>query len=423
MAKNDPTIRFTEFSGVNNMDEPESLSPDELRAAVNVDITRRNKLRRRSGSTKKYSASDVVHSLYSNGLARYFVEGTTLKLLNEDYTTSALRTGMQRAMPVCYQDVGGEVYYSNGIVTGVIRNGTHQPWGIEPPGVPSLAAAVGGLYLGTYQVALTYATAEGRESGAVLAGTVELTAVGGIQIDGISTSSNPDVAYVNIYVSPPNGDILYFAAQVANGTSTANIVGGTHSVPLRTQHIKPPPAGHIIAYYKGRMLIAVGNILYFSEPYALDWFYLSRNFIPLPQKITLIAVVEDGFYVSSDKTYWHGGNDIKESVLITKSNTRAVQGTRALGDGQYVGQEGIAGEVQFWLNNNGNVCVGANSGQFQVIKKDKAQYPEATIGTGVFRRQNGLNQYLGLLLSNNNSSSAYLGDVATAEVIKNGVSE
>jgi hypothetical protein len=67
------------------------------------------------------------------------------------------------------------------------------------------------------------------------------------------------------------------------------------------------PAGSSIAYQGGRLLVAVGSALIYSEPFTPGLRDESRGFEIFPAPITCIAAVEAGVFVMADKTYFLAG--------------------------------------------------------------------------------------------------------------------
>jgi archaellum component FlaF (FlaF/FlaG flagellin family) len=116
---NAPEILFQNFKGINNVADANNLTVDELSEAENVDIDNEGKVKRRNGYTKKLTASDKIHSMWSNDRICLFIDGTTLKRLNSDYTASTIRDGVS-SLPMSFVDVNENVYYSNATVNGYI---------------------------------------------------------------------------------------------------------------------------------------------------------------------------------------------------------------------------------------------------------------------------------------------------------------
>ncbi len=112
-------ITLEKFTGINNVADANNLEIGELSEAKNMDIDNEGKAKRRTGFTRKYTPSGKVHSMWSNDRICLFVEGSTLKRLNTDYTASTIRDGVS-SLPMSYVDVNENVYYSSATVNGYV---------------------------------------------------------------------------------------------------------------------------------------------------------------------------------------------------------------------------------------------------------------------------------------------------------------
>lgn len=426
------SIKYTAFEGINNVDAPEELTPTELRDAVNVDVTRRGRLRRRTGFTKVYNGTDV-HSVFSEG-KMLFVDDTVLKVMDANLSASNVRTGLQPGNPMSYVQIGDTVYYSDGLVTGKVNSdNSNSAWGIaQPAGLPTLAQTSGGLFAGTYLVTLTYSDASGRESGAPKPVSITLSSDNsGINLTNIPTSSDSDVTKVNIYVTSHNSEVLYYAGFVANGTSTYKISTGLYARKLRSLLMRPAPAGTVLERCHGRIHVGSGSVEWISEPMAYEWFDMARSYIPWPSEIKLIAEVEGGRFVCADKTYFiRGTNPVGETEKTTIHTSTAIPGTLREVDGDYVGTEifngnnakRIAGaKMKMWLNTEGEICVGGPDGFFHLATRDKTAYNFVGRGAALYREDENKRQYIVTAKTNGTNDAAYASDVATMQVIRNGV--
>ena len=73
------------------------------------------------------------------------------------------------------------------------------------------------------------------------------------------------------------------------------------------QHLVPMPAGQHIAFHGARLLVAVGAVLVYSEPFTPTLRDPARGFELFPAPITCLAAVEGGVFVAADKTYFLPG--------------------------------------------------------------------------------------------------------------------
>jgi hypothetical protein len=423
-------VPLKNFQGINNVQAPERLSfggtgrskqiASELREALNVDIDDQQRARRRAGYVKIYTGTDC-HSFWASGSDAYFVEGNALQRLNSDFTATALRSDLQTGNRMSYLRVDtGETYYSDGYVLGSISGtGTASEWGLETPQLPSLSATAGSLPAGRYSVTVSVQTSAGTESGARASATIDLASDGGILFSNLPNDSNAD--FVNIYMTPWNGDVLYLAKQVAMGTTSTTVTNTydlTRQVPF--QHMDRPIAGKFLEYYNGRIYFAVGNILYWTLPFAYHIVDYRENFVQFPEDITDVAAVDDGLYVGADKTYFLGGDKPQDFTVKDVTDDVIVSYTMVVVPASKVLKEGDD-PVVVWTGHRG-VWVGGPGGQITNITEDRYVPKSATEGTAVIRDRDGSDQYAALLKDQDGSPEGiYASDVAVAEVYRNGV--
>ena len=128
----DPTIHLTAFSGMKNTVSRETLTPDELEAAINIDIDDKGKLHRRRGQT--LVSSGTFHSLFNaDDWTLIGVKNGTLGVINPDYSFQpiAYMIGDQTISggtltlpdptappfedtnPIVYRQVGSTIYFTS----------------------------------------------------------------------------------------------------------------------------------------------------------------------------------------------------------------------------------------------------------------------------------------------------------------------
>ena len=122
------THKINGFLGINNVNDPNALQvgPETgdvfLTKADNVDITDSKRASRRAGSESVYTGSYSIHSLFTAEDGVYFVEGSSLKVIDDLYSTATITTGLNSNLRMNYVDVGGVVYYTNGYNKGYVYN-------------------------------------------------------------------------------------------------------------------------------------------------------------------------------------------------------------------------------------------------------------------------------------------------------------
>lgn len=412
---------FSKFKGINNVSPEERLSREELREATNVDIDDTERLRLRKGATSQYSGTDC-HSLWGNGREAFFVEGDTLKSFDViSGVTTSLKTGLQREREMAYVDIVGDVYFSNGKTTGMIRDGAVRSWGVELPSrIPDMTAVAGALYPGTYMLTVCFVRDDGEESGAIEAGSITLTATGGIALANIPQPTEADVSLVRVYMTAASGEEFYKADEFLVGVTTRTISSAELTVPLRQYMVTPPPAGDLLEQYNGMAFIAAGAYLYFTLPHAYGMCRPHKDFFRFSKDIDMLGAVEDGLYVSADKIYFIPFNKVLEAVPLAKAPYKAVRGTMVKTKASVMGLESDEEVIACYTEQG--VCVGTNGGSFINLTYEKyAPQETGSAGSAMLREEDGVSQYVSLVKKGGESGRIYASDIAVAEVVRNGV--
>lgn len=363
------TVLYAAFNGLRNDVSAERFELGDLVTADNIDIDKTGRIERRGGYTQRVAGSS--HSLWSDELQDVclYVAGGQLRRLHTDLTSAAVAALADPVTPVSYTRVSDRVYFGNGRDSGIFEAGAVRAWGMPVAPLPAAAAATGMLPAGTYQFAMTWLRTDGQESGCGVAGRIELEAGGGITF---TTPAAPlgDIVGAMLYVSPANGDVLLYATTLAPGDSiTWQTDPSELSLPLATQHLGPPPAGHLVAHYRGHMFVAVGDTIFISQPYGYELFDL-RRYLQLDGRITLLAPFTDkerslasgtdsGFFVGTDRSMGvMAGTDPDNFQYVPKVDYGAIPGTVQYVDGSLV-RDGGAGarKLPMWLSAKG-VCIG-----------------------------------------------------------------
>jgi hypothetical protein len=385
---------FSSFMGLRNNVDAASFGREDLVTALNVDILDDLGVSRRKGFSSALTTA-IDRSLWASGSVCLGVGSNSLKIVNPDYSTKTVLTGLTPDRPLSYTAAGDRVFWSNGVQKGVVQNGTNRSWGIDLPGLAVATANAGTLLPGLYQFAVTYLRSDGQESGAGLAGVMSMVSTGGIVLSSIPVSVDTSITRKAIYITSVGGEALYQAGVILNSETTFAIrelrMGAS---PLLTQFLRPPPAGEHIAYQNGIMLVADDARLYPSEPYAPELFDY-RKAAPFLGRITMVAPVKGGVWVGLDgQIVWLTGDtpevwDFKEKAdygVIPHTLWYADAGT--VGDGQGIGEA-----AAFFASKRG-LCVGMPGGRLVNLTEARFAYPVMDVGAGIVRRHRGTNQFL-----------------------------
>lgn len=380
---------FKSFAGLRNAVQPERMEAGDLVVADNVDIDPSGQLSRREGRTLALAGN--YHSLWAQSDLCLMVGDSTLYRVAPGYTTTALRADLTAGAKMAYQPIAERVYFSNGRESGVIENGAARSWGLAIPTTQGTATATAGsLAAGTYQWAVTYLRDDGQESGTGLAGVITLTEDGGIALSNLPVSSDANATLLKVlYLTECNGSVLYEAATLDADATTHTItdaVGGAN--PLATQNLSPPPAGQVLAYYKGRAYVAAGHILYYSEPHAYELFDL-RHYLEFPGPITILAPIEvqDGgglFVAAGGATGFIGGASPEDMTYTPLAEYGGLLGTLTYVEGTLFGDGALGGKMLPMWTSTAGICVGTPDGQLLNITEQRYQMDESGEGCAVF---------------------------------------
>lgn len=388
------------FLGINNRLPDNQLSYTErgvklgnfVRNAVNVDFTERGSVQRRQG-VAQVQAGGECHSLWSSGDDGFYVDNGTLYR----FPRTALATGLPNRR-VSFTVAGDKIVWTDGVtINQIIGNDNLPLTQPEPNPLPIVTTeATGSLVRGSYLVSFVAVGASGQ-SAPTWPLQIDVPANGRILITGITGA-------VRIFLSGPNGQELFF---YATAVGAVDIPLPAEGAMLTTLHYRPMPPGDIVRYHKGRLLVASGNTLFYSQPYATGLYDPTRGYIPFPEPITMVAPVQSGVFVSTDKTYFLAGDDIEKSEVIERLPFAAVFGTDTRSEHD---------ESVWWYSEHGTVQ-GTPEGEVEVVNFRNVVPTQAQSGASLYREQDGMRQIISSLTSGDFSRAA-ASSFIDAEVIR-----
>ncbi len=214
------------------------------------------------------------------------------------------------------------------------------------------------------------------EYGLVVSGTVMYA----FEVDGsVSevTSGLTDGARVS-YAKV--GDVIYWMNGFEKGKVIDRVgsswVAGDYIGPDTTKQVSDPLIGSELCAFNGRMYVASGSILWYSNAFAYSQFNLARNFIPFTSEITVIAGVAGGMWIGSKEgvSFMRGG-----SPLTFQLEAKAV-GEVYSGSACYIDTNQIDGRFQglgvAFTGENG-IYVGLMDGSLMNVTRSKVDIPSS----------------------------------------------
>lgn len=397
--------------GVNNRLPDTDLSVPKvgsfLRAGVNIDLTSSGVIKRRHGFTLKQAGVDC-HSLFATKTHAYMVDGTVLySLSGESMTKTAIRTGLIPGNRLSFVEVHDAVVYTDGSVLRQL-DGADKPFGVPMMEPVTVASGAGALFAGVYQLCFTYMAEDGQQSGSTTPITIETQ--GGIVVSDLPTAFPTGVVAVMVYMTSVNGDQLMLS-HILTAPQASLTIATTPTLGARcpTLLLKPMPAGSMVRCNNGRLLVANGRFLHYSEPYALSLRDPSKGFIPFESDITIVESIKSGTYVATEtKTYYFAG-DIAAAEMIEVLPYGAVTGTG-----------GVAPDALkcWWMSVRG--LVHAADGAASNVQEENIAVNQSQVGASMFVERDGMKQVITSTFGTEQTGAAAYSYM-DAEIVRKGI--
>jgi hypothetical protein len=239
------------------------------------------------------------------------------------------------------------------------------------------------------------------------------------------------ISYVHV------GDFVYFSSAVSSGkidhaTGTVYDWGAVDAEntwlspvvnpvpdlpPIKGKLLGKPPLATSLAYWNGRIYLAQERTLWATELYLYDYVDKTKNFMMYETNITAIGAVTDGLYIGTEENIWFQSGPLNEMRRIPV-NGGIIRGSLVTVLPHLLPSE-IAGNSRsaiMMMTPNG-LCAGFDNGMLYNLTQERFLFPDSTRVNGLFRMQDGVNQYIGVADSAGSpTSNARIGDYVDAEI-------
>lgn len=356
--------RLTPLRGLDNVSDDDSMSSFgrepfvKLRDAVNVNISSSGRVQlRETGVVVTETPYKNLWNSPLHGDTFGTLNGELVKINSVDWSHESLNIELKGS--VNYLVVNNFIIISDALALYKYDGASVTKLTIETPPEPMVRLSAGSLVEGTYTVAIAWSK-DGRESG--LSSSVSLNGEGGIELI-LPYNYSEDADQVVIYMTERNGSELLKVATVAVNTTTFTINSDkdlTRSAQF--QHLSPMRTGKFLKLWRGRLLTADKNMLYFSQSLNFHLHDERYDFVALPQRITFVEPVESGIWVGQSNTVvFLSGADVKELNLVQTGAKAPVPGTALRVNSDLLGEAAAGLGAVLWLAENG-YCIGTPSG-------------------------------------------------------------
>lgn len=332
--------------GLDNLTPDVDLPPQALRVADDVLIDENGTVTSGPAPRPLYDAPGLAGLWTSE-------HGETYGVLGSDAVRVTL-TGVESLGDIgadghaCFLELAGRVLACSRTGLFALEGGQFEPLGYVPPAFQVAAAPYGGLDEGRYGVAVA-ALEDGEEFALSGIQFVDVPAGGGLLLNVSGTGQ------VRIYRTHCNGGELYRATDAPAGLPDYLVGTGTLGALPTGRNLDLMPGGQIAQAWKGRVLVANGRTLYYSQPMRPALCDLRHNFTRFPSVITMVAPVHGGVFVADrSRVYFLEGADPEQWTIRQLTAGVPVEGAYALVPGSLF-PEVPDMQVAVWLAEGGFV--------------------------------------------------------------------
>lgn len=386
-------LTFEKFSGINNVMPGHRLGNGALSTATNTDIGLTGEISRRAGY------AEVLATCHKNlhqaaGFMLATVDGGDLMSLDAAGGSRTMLSPSLGPDRVWYCNLpDGRTTFSNGLINGITDGAVATTWGVPvPESLGAFTPVAGELHPGDYQYQLTYVRlSDGLESGPIYSNPTPVPD-GGVLLQGLPVL---DDHKINVYLTSHNGEQAFLAGSTF--TDSFSYLGKNDALvlPCRTDKLRPAPAGTVTAFWRGRVLVAVGPVLYASKTNGWESFDFRRDFKQFSAPITLVQPVDGGVFVGTEQELaFLSGTEFDKLAYV-----RVLDGPTVLGSGVAVRGELVqrgdgtgSGAAMLCIAGRGIVAGFSDGG---IARMTEGRYAtDATEVAATFRMVGGAPQYL-----------------------------
>ena len=385
--------------GIDLLSEETQMPYGAVRVAVNVDIDRSGQFRRRSGWAG-VSAAPGWASLYPWGRSLLAQHGTQLLRVDPETLAQSRVCELGDDAPLDFAEYNGHLYLCNPSGLWLLRAGedeAHRAGVRLPDALPQLVAAdAGTLTPGRYMVAVSMVDERGEESAAVLLGAVQTS--GGLRLEGLAVVPG---SRWRVYVTPPDGDVLYLAEEFEAFWPQYAVTVYPGGAPCETLHRGPMPGGQFVRGWAGRLYVAAGDTLWFSDALRPHLMASRHNFVRFVGAIRFIEFVVGGAFVGDDRgVWWLAGSDPSAWNAELASKAEAVARSSVLVPANLMGvlDSRSTRACVIWLSTEGHM-VGMADGSVVALNSSRIRIAPGQSGRSIFLQRDGIAQVISLTAS------------------------
>ena len=361
--------KITPFKGMDQVshdDEMETRSREggfiRLRDAVNVDVSQSGRVAiRRTGKAVSATAYKSVWQSTLHNDVFGVLDLHLVKINPADWSHEVL--GPVQSDQVRYEVINNLIYLCDGHALYTFNGAVMQSLTIDTP-MPALCEArqSGALKQGKYNIALTWQTADGKESGLSALCDIEVEANSSIEVT-LPHCFDSAIVTVNVYCTSRDGTDLGKFSSLNIRERNLNISSTEHlGRSIQFKDLSPMRVGKFLGFWQGRLLTAERNIIHFSQALNFHLFDERYDYIAMPQRITFMMPVDSGIWVGQvDHVVFLNGEQPNNLSFMKKASQAPVPDSALFMSSEDMGEIAQGGRAVVWLSQHGYV-VGSPDG-------------------------------------------------------------
>lgn len=201
-----------------------------------------------------------------------------------------------------------------------------------------------------------------------------------------------------------NGQVLPWGAQNDSGIWISPVVIPTPTLaPIAGRLLAKPPMATVMTYYNGRIYMGCGKMLWHTELYLYDYVDKTKNYAQYESDITMLGTVGDGIYCGTEDGLWFLQGPKSPMARLRIMDSGVIFGSMVDIPAELANPPQVPADADTpmkisisFLTENG-FCVGQDSGSATNFTEDKFIFPAAARAAAMYRRQDGMNQYVVVL--------------------------
>lgn len=189
------------------------------------------------------------------------------------------------------------------------------------------------------------------------------------------------------------------AVGLCNSVTAEEMVFDTSDFGDRTYDYSTPLAFNDIETFAGRNFYAVRNYVYYSPAFGYYKLRLGKDYFRFPDTVTMIAKVENGLFIGTlEKTYFLNNRSPAKADLTVVADVGVIEGTKTYASGSIVGEGESTEPLPIWATSTG-FCIGLPDGKVNRVTQKYVTLPQGSLGSTMFRNENGENHIVSIIQS------------------------